>query len=449
MLRVLGFGDLLLIAAASIGPAFSLATTLGPMVAAGGSATPLALLLVTAIMVCVAIAYRRLGSRYPNAGSAYTWVRIAFGARAGAYAAWVLIVANLFAIVATALPAGIYTLSLLSLLVPSVTVTPLAGGLVGAAWVLGAGVLLDRGLRPTSRTANALAIAELVLLAVAAGFAAVHAPAAGAAAAAPPPAAGALIGAVAIGIWMTDGWEVSASTAEEAYNGSSAPGAGGLAGLLVTAVVLWACTSAFLRVGTLGGFAAHEGDAMAYVGAALGGGAWRVAITATVLVSLAAALQTTLVYLTRSFFAMGRDGVLPRRFGTLDARAQPAFAVVVLTAAGVAGLVASAFFPSVRTAFDFILSGTTVFLGVLFLMSAGAAVRIFARERTAWLDGVVVPAVATLALLGVLAVSVAQGDRPTQLFLFATALAGVPFAWWRAPSTPLGTGSGRSSAPQL
>lgn len=437
MRRVLGFGDLLLIAAAAIGPAFSLATTFGPMVSAGGSATPLALLLVTAVMVCVAFAYRRLGTRYPNAGSAYTWVRVAFGPRAGAYAAWVLIVANLFAIVATALPAGVYTLSLLSLVFPAVASSPLADGLVGAVWVLGAGALLYLGLRPTSRTANALAIAELLLLGAAAAVAAVHAPAAGAAAVVPPPPAGALIGAMAIGIWMIDGWEVSASTAEEAYNGSRAPGAGGLAGLLLTAAVLWLCVSAFLRVGTLGGFAAHEGDAMAYVGDAIGGGAWRIAITVTVLVSLAASLQTTLIYLSRSFFAMGRDGVLPLRFGALDARDQPAFAVVLLTAAGVAGMLASALFPSVRAAFAFILSGTAVYLGVLFLMSAAAAVRIFARDRAALLDGVVLPAFATLALLGVLAVSVVESDRPTQLFLLATALAGIPFAL------------GRSSVPQV
>lgn len=446
MRRVLGFGDLLLLAAASIGPAFSLATTLGPMVTAGGSATPTALLLVTLIMVCVALAYRRLGARHPNAGSAYTWVRIAFGSHAGAYAAWVLIVANLFAIVATALPAGIYTLSLLAFVLPGIAGTPFADGLVGAAWVLGAGLLLYRGLRPTSRLANALAIAELLVLTAAALVAALHVPARGAVAAAPAPAGAGLIGAIAIGIWMIDGWEVSASTAEEAHHGHTAPGAGGLAGLLLTALVLGVCMSAFLRVGTPAGFAANEGDAMAYVGEAIGGGAWRVAISATVLVSLAAALQTTLVYLTRSFFAMGRDGVLPQRFGTLDARDQPAFAIALLTAAGVAGLVASAFFSSVREAFAFILSGTTVFLGLLFILSAAAAVRIFARSRSARIDGVVLPALATVALGGVLAVSVAQGDRPTQLFLLAAAVAGLPFAWWRGPAAPLGR---RSSVPQL
>ena len=229
------------------------------------------------------------------------------------------------------MPAGAYTLSLLA---PGLSGSPRADALIGAAWVLGAGVLLYWGLRPTSRLGERAGDRRVRR----AGDRGADLPPSTprrvhAAAAAPLPAAGALIGAVAIGIWMIDGWEVSASTAEEAREGNTAPGAGGLAGLLLTAVVLWICMSAFLRIGTLDGFAAHEDDAMAYVGEAIGGGAWRVAITATVLVSLAASLQTTLIYLTRSFFAMGRDGVLPGRFGTLDRRDQPAFAVVLLTAA--------------------------------------------------------------------------------------------------------------------
>jgi amino acid transporter len=438
MRRVLGFRDLLFISAASIGPAFSLATTMGPMVDAGGSAAPFALVLVTIVMVCVALAYRRLGARYPNAGSAYTWVRVAFGPGMGAYAAWVLIAANVFAIVATALPAGIYTLALVN---PGLSGQPVADGCVGALWVLGAGTVLYRGLRPTSRIANLLAIAELAVLAIAAAVAALHPVIAHAAVSAPPPGLGSLIGAVAIGIWMTDGWEVSAATAEEARDASRAPGAGGLAGLLVTAAVLWVCLAAFLRVGTPGGFSAHEDDAIGYVGEAIGGGAWRIVLDATVLISLAASLQTTLVYLTRSFLAMGRDGVLPARFGLLDRRDQPGFAVAALTAAGVAGMLASAFSASVRAAFEFILSGTSDFLGVLFLLSAAAAVHVFLRERTAWLDGVLLPAFATLALFGILSVAVAQSDRNTQIFLAAVALAGVPFAIWRT--------WGRSAAAQL
>lgn len=428
MRRVLKLGDLLIIAAAAIGPAFSLATTFGPMVVAGGSATPLALVIVTAIMACVAVGYRRLGERYPNAGSSYTWVRIAFGPTSGAYAAWVLIVANLFAVVATAVPAGAYTLALLA---PRLAQSPPAAAAVATAWVLGAGLLLSAGLRPTALVTNVLLIAELAVLAVAAAAAFAHPVVAQAAQSLPAPGGGAILLAITLGIWMTDGWEVSASAAEEAQGASAAPGIGGLAGLLLTAAVLWACMSAFMRVGTAAGFAAHEGDAMAYVGAQLGGPAWSAAIAATVLVSLAASLQTTLIYLTRSFFAMGRDRVLPAALGALDGRRQPAVAIGVLTAAGMAFTLASGLSPDVKSALDFILSGTAVFLGLLFLMSAAAAVRIFRGDPRGRLTGVALPAVATVLLAIVLGVSVARSAPSTRLFIVGAALAGVPLAWWR------------------
>jgi amino acid transporter len=217
--RVLGRVDLVLIAAASIGPAFSLATTFGPMVEAGGSATPAALLAVALVMVCVAAGYRRLGMRSPNAGSSYTWVREAFGPAAGAYAAWVLIVANIFATVVTSVPAGAYTLALIA---PGREWPAAAAAAVGAGWVIAAGALLLSGLRPTALVANLLVAFEFAILAATAIVAFVHPPVAHAAAAAPLPESVAWIGAVVLGIWMLDGWEVSASTAEEASAASRA-----------------------------------------------------------------------------------------------------------------------------------------------------------------------------------------------------------------------------------
>jgi amino acid transporter len=428
MKRVLVLFDLLVIAAAAIGPAFSLATVFGPMVAAGGSAAPLALVVVTAIMATVAVGYRRLGERYPNAGSSYSWVRIAFGARAGAYAAWVLIVANIFAIVATAVPAGTYTLALIG---PPLAQNPLAGALVGAVWVLATGVLLNAGLRPTTRVTNVLLVAELVILALGAFAAFIHPVVAQPATATPFPGSAGFIGALVIGIWMIDGWEVSASTAEEAEGTSSAPGLGGLGGLGISALLIGACMIAFLRVGTLDGFADHEADAMSYVAGQLGGPIWRVTVTVTVLISLAAALQATLVYLTRSFFAMGRDGVLPEAFGQLDRRAQPLFGIVVLTALGIACTLASGLSPNVKAAFNFILSGTSVFLGILFMLSAAAAVRIFAGERQRRMSGVILPAIGTLSLALVLAFAFFQSDLNTRIFIIAAALGGIPLAVWR------------------
>jgi amino acid transporter len=426
--RVLSLGDLLVIAAAAIGPAFVLATVFGPMVTSGGSATPLALVLVALVMGCIAVGYQRLGERYPNAGSSYSWVREAFGPTAGAYAAWVLIVANVFAVVATAVPAGTYTLALCA---PALADSPLAGALVATIWVLAAGLLLHAGLRPTALVTNVLLVAEIFILALGAISAFAHPVLAHAAAAAPFPGSVALLAAMVIGIWMLDGWEVSASTAEEAESGNRAPGLGGLIGLILSAAVLWMSMTAFMRVGTLDGFAAHEGDAMAYIGLQLGGNAWRIIIASLVLVSLAAALQTTLVYLTRSFYAMGRDGVLPPELGALDSRDQPTRAVVLMTVGGMVFTLSSGLSPTVRAAFDFILSGTSVFLGILFIMSAGACVRIFARDRRHRVTGIVVPALGAGALSLLLVFSFAQNDASTRLFIVGAALVGLPLAFWR------------------
>jgi amino acid transporter len=253
----------------------------------------------------------------------------------------------------------------------------------------------------------------------------------GAAAVSPFPGGVALLAAMVIGIWMIDGWEVSAATAEEAASANRTPGLSGLIGLVLSAAVLWLCMTAFMRVGTLDGFAAHEGDAMAYIGLQLGGNTWRIVIASLVLVSLAASLQTTLVYLTRSFYAMGRDGVLPPELGALDTRDQPTRAIVLITAGGMVFTLSSGVSPTIRAAFDFILSGTSVFLGILFIMSAGACVRIFARERRHRITGIAVPALGAAALSLLLVFSFAQNDASTRLFIIGAGLAGLPLAFWR------------------
>ncbi len=418
---------MLAITGASIGPAFALATIFGPMVVAGGGATPVALLVVTAIMACVAIAYQRLGARYPTAGSAYSWVGTAFGPAAGAYAAWLLIVANIFAVVAICVPAGTYTLALVA---PAFAGIPAAAAAVGALWALAGGLLLASGLHEAALVTKALWIAEMSLLGLGAITAFIHPVVPHAAVAAAFPGNAAFLAALVIGIWMIDGWEVSASTAEETTSAQSA-GIGGFAGLLISAAVLLVAMLAFMRVGTLDGFTLHEGDTLAYVAGQLGGAVWQHIVTATVLVSLAATLQTTLVYLTRSFYAMGRDGVLPAFLGELDARDQPARATVLITAVAMVFTLGSGISPTVKTAFDFILSGTSAFLGFLFVLAALAACRLFAGDSKRRASGVFMPAAGALSLGFLLVALFAQADPATRAFILVAAALGVPLAVWR------------------
>ncbi len=451
MQRVLGVGDMLAMAGASIGPAFALATIFGPMIVAGGGATPAALVLVTAIMACIAVAYAQMGARYPTAGSAYSWVATAFGPGPGAYAAWVLVVANIFSIVAICIPAGTYTLAVVA---PNLVNAPLAVAVVGALWILAGGVVLYAGIQEAAVVTKTLWIAEMAVLAVGAVAAILHPVVAHAALRAPFPGNAAFVAALVVGIWMLDGWEVSASTAEEATGAASA-GIGGLVGLLLTAAVILAGMLAFMRVGTLDGFGLHEGDALAYVAQQLGGDVWQRIVSITVLVSLAATLQTTLVYLTRSFFAMGRDGVLPPTLGKLDGRGQPLRATILIAATGIACTLASGISPTLEAAFDFILSATSAFLGILFILAAGAAMRIFWTEPRKRLVGVVVPAIGSGGLVLLVIALWFQADARTRIFIAVVAVLGIPLAVWRsrrafaqAPdAAPIATVAARADRP--
>ncbi|HET7814600.1 MAG TPA: hypothetical protein VFL13_09525, partial [Candidatus Baltobacteraceae bacterium] len=66
--RVLKYFDLSVLASAAMGPAYSLASTMGPMVAAAGALAPLSLASISAIMLCIAISFSQLSRVAPNAG---------------------------------------------------------------------------------------------------------------------------------------------------------------------------------------------------------------------------------------------------------------------------------------------------------------------------------------------------------------------------------------------
>lgn len=416
-----------------MGPAYSLASTMGPMVFAAGYGAPLALIALSAIMLCIAVAFAFLSRVAPNAGSSYSWIRMAFGTYAGAYGAWLLLLSNFFATMATAIPAGIYTLALVA---PAHVQDPLWTAGIGAVWIIASAALLYAGVRPTAMVTFLALALELGVLLAAAVAAALHAPVSAPATASstPLPAAFGISGfvtAMTLAVWMSDGWEVSASTSEEVENSATASGRGGIAGLLLSTVVLVACMYAFLHLGSLQGFADNQADALAYVGTLLGSNAWRVAIVVTVLLSTLSTLWTTILYLSRSVYAMGRDAVLPRALGTLDARDEPLWSMVVVSVLVTICELATGFSQSAVDQLTLVLNASSVFLGLLFVLSAAAAARRFWGDRAARVGGVVVPLAGAFALLGVLVATVVVENHALQGYACAGVVLGIPFALWR------------------
>ena len=396
---------------------------MGAMVAIAGTGAPLSLVLVSLFMGCIAWAYGALSTRYPAAGSAYSWVHQAFGRYAGAFMAWILIIANVFAILATAIPAGTYTLDLLA---PKYADSVGAVALVSALWVVISGVLLAAGLRPTAGVTACLLIAEVAVLAVSAFLAATMHPIVPAGA----PlhlhlGFGSILSAMVLGIWMIDGWELSAATSEEAHH-EHAAGRGGLLALAGMGVTLFICMTAYLHLLGPAAFSGHEADAMTLVGMSLGGW-WRPLIVLTVLISTSASLWTTVLYLTRSLYAMGRDGMISRRFAVLHTDATPRRALILVTAASTVITMFSGISSSVAAALNTSLAGSGVFLGLLFIGSGLAALKL-----------VPVPAtriIAAIGVIGIVGAIIAEVIDPANSALrwsgLIGLLLGIPFALWR------------------
>lgn len=430
--RVLGLFDLSVLASAAMGPAYSLASTMGPMVAAAGNYATLALALLSGVMLCVAIAFSRLSRVMPNAGSSFSWIATAFGPGLGTYGAWLLLLSNYFATMTTALPAATYTLDLFA---PSIATSPFWDAIVGALWIVASTALLYFGLRPTAVTTAIFLVAELVVVAASGVAALIVHPApehfTAPAVALPNPFFG-IVTAMVLGIWMTDGWEVSAAASEEATGPAETSGRGGIVGLVVTCAVLLLAMGAYLRVGSVAGFTANQTDAMDYVASRLGGPVWHVTIVATVLISTAATLWTTVLYLSRSVYAMGRDRVLPRVFGELDSRDMPTKSLLLVFTGITAFTLLTGFWPTAASVLNLILNGTAVFLGALFLMSACAAIKLLAgKPGESRLATLYVPAFGAFALAGIISVDVVQSDATTRTVEIAGLALGIPFALWR------------------
>ncbi|MDE2572077.1 MAG: APC family permease, partial [bacterium] len=243
-----------------------------------------------------------------------------------------------------------------------------------------------------------------------------------------------VLSAAVLSIWVVDGWEASAASSEERLGPSREPGLAGVLALLVTSAALSLFAVVALRLGTIDGYAKHSADTMEYIGGLLGGGAWLRIIAATVLVSSAASLFTTMLYLSRSAFAMARDGVLPRalahvhpRFGT------PGGAILGMMAATAISTALAGLSPSVNAALNAIVDASSVFLGALFVLSALACAATFAPESRGGerVRTVLLPSVGALWLGGIVIYGIVGGDAVQRLISFGGLIAGVPFALWR------------------
>src|SRR5919206_2349461 len=160
----LGFVSSLVIGVASTAPGYSLAATLGFIVAVTGVGlqAPAVLLVAFIPMLLIASSYYYLNRADPDCGTTFSWVTRAMGPWAGWGGGWAIVVADIIVMANLAQIAGLYSFLLVGW--QSAADSTAAVTAVGVVWIAIMTAICVYGIELSARTQVGLLGAELVTL---------------------------------------------------------------------------------------------------------------------------------------------------------------------------------------------------------------------------------------------------------------------------------------------
>ncbi len=344
----LGFVSNIVIGVASTAPAYSLAVSLGLVVAAVGLGSPAIMWLAFVPMLFIAIAYYYLNRADPDCGTSFAWVTRAMGPHLGWMTGWVIIVADVIVMASLAEIAAQYTFSLFGIDVATNPIFPVAIGdqtvdlgvmALGVLFVAGLTWICYRGIELSARTQVVLLAIELIALAVFSAVALFRVytdPPVGAmlpsldwlnpfaivgedGAFSPSALAAGLI----IALFIYWGWDTTATTNEESANPTEQPGRATVVATLVlvaTYVIVTIAAQAWAGVARLAD--AGESDIFAIMANEVLGSPLDKLLILAVLTSAAASTQTTILPTARTALSMGAKGAIPKMWAKVHPRFQ-------------------------------------------------------------------------------------------------------------------------------
>lgn len=273
-----------------------------------------------------AICFAELGTMLPEAGGYYVYARRAFGDAAGYAVGWTDWLTYCAVLGYVSITIGEFT----ALLVPALAGRTTAIAIVSLASL---SALQLAGLRVSSRfqeIATAVKCAAFLVVVVAAMAFAPGIPSDGAHALQAPSFVGLVVALQSVVITY-GGWQSALYFAEEDRDPNrNLPRSmiGGVAAVIVVYLLVNVALLLLLPLGDLARSTLPAADAAQTVL----GGRGRVVITVLSIVSLPPMLNAILMIGTRILFAMGRDGLLWRRAGSVTANGTPAVAMLTTTA---------------------------------------------------------------------------------------------------------------------
>ncbi len=335
----LGLVSTVVIGVASTAPAYSLAATLGLVVAAVGLQSPIIVALAFVPAFLVAMGYKELNRADPDCGTTFTWATRAFGPKTGWMGGWGIVAADVLVMASLAQVAGQYVFLLFG-----------ADGIGGdptSGWVLLIGVLFIvlmtwicyRGIELSAKIQTVLLGLEATMLIVMSVVALIRFWVGKAPSTASGPrlswfnplhigSFSTFVSAMLLMLFIYWGWDSAVSVNEETKDSTRTPGrAAVISTVLLVLIYVLVTVSAqiFAGVGEKGiglGNPDNSGDVLSVLGKAIFGSSWVGSffthlLILMVLSSAAASTQTTILPTARTTLSMAVYKALPSSFAKM------------------------------------------------------------------------------------------------------------------------------------
>jgi len=335
--NAIGYISNLVIAVASTAPAYSLAATLGFIVAVSGVGThaPAVLIVSFIPILFVSVGYRFFNLADPDAGTTFAWVTRAFGPQIGWINGWAIFLADIIVMASLAAIASQYTFSLWNGHPSNAAL--IAGSVI---WIALMTYICYRGIEISARVQTFLLSLELFTLTLFVVVALVKVYSNNPHGSIHVSASwfnpfdlswSALIDAVLLGIFIYWGWDSGVAVNEESRDRNRGPGKAAVVStliLLLTYVLVSVAAQAYHGPGFL---AKNSSDVLNALGKGVFGSGLDKLLIISVLTSASASTQTTILPTARTTLSMAKWKAIPSAFGRIHPRfLTPTFSTLLM-----------------------------------------------------------------------------------------------------------------------
>ena len=412
----LGLLSSVVIGVSSTAPGYSLAATLGLVVAVVSLQAPIIMILAFIPMFCIAYAYRELNRVTPDCGTTFTWATKAFGPRTGWMGGWGIVAADVIVMASLAQIAGRYLFLMFG--ADDLADSTFWVTVVGCLWIVALTYICYRGIEVSARFQFVMLGIEVVILVVYAAVALVKVYSGNATDASIKPSLSwfnpfnittesgsfdfsAFSAAILLAVFIYWGWDSAVSVNEETKDPEKTPGRAAVMStviLLFTYAIVATATMAFAGPDSL---VENSDDVFSAIGSEVLGTNLDKLLIFAVLTSAAASTQTTILPTARTTLSMAAYQAFPPSFAKIHPRyLTPTTSTIAM------GVVSIGFYVMLAAISDNILGDSASAVGLLIAFYYGltgfASVWFFRRDPGAnireWAARILLPLLGGLIL---------------------------------------------------